>query len=265
MSTATTRRRNQVITRWAVLLVVGGLFALPLISMFRFSIRISPQNVHHFDSWKAMVEDPDLTEAIRISLELAVLTVAGMLVLLLPTMIWVRLKVPWAKPVLEFLCLLPLTIPAIVIVVGIDNVMKWVNYLVTEGPLALTFPYIILVLPYCYRALDTGLSSIDVVTLSEAARSLGASWFTVILRVIVPNIRSAVLSAAFLAVALVLGEFTFASLLLYDNLQVVIAAIGLRNAPISVAVSLASLMFAFVLLFALSLVGARRRQRTVTP
>lgn len=265
MSTATQRRRHQLIMRWVVLVLVGGLFALPLYSMFKFSIQTGPQNVNAFDSWRAIVDDPDLTSAIRTSLSLAAFTVLGMLALLLPTMVWVRLRTPWAKWLMEFLCLLPLTIPAIVIVVGINNIMSWVYYLVTEGPMSLTFPYIILVLPYCYRALDAGLSAIDVKTLSEAARGLGASWFTVIVRVIAPNITSAILSAAFLAVALVLGEFTFASLLLYDNLQVVIAQIGLRNAPTSVAVSLASLIFAFVLLFALSFVGTRRKSREVSP
>ena len=173
----------------------------------------------------------------------------------------VRLKVPWAKRPVEFLCLLPLTIPAIVIVVGISNVMAWVNYLTTEGPLALTFPYVILVLPYSYRALDAGLSSIDVNTLSEAARSLGASWFTVITRVIVPNVKSAVLSAAFLAVAVVLGEYTFASLLHYDTLQVAIAQYGLSNARVAMSASLATLAFAALLLFGLSFVGGRRHQR----
>lgn len=261
MSTATARRRNQVLLRWVVLGVVGLLFFLPLLSMYQFATRISSQNPRKWDAFQAIANDPQLTEAIKTSLELCALTAVGMLVLLLPTMVWVRLKVPWATRLVEFLCLLPLTIPAIVIVVGITNVQSWVYYLVTDGPLSLTFPYIILVLPYCYRALDAGLSSIDVITLSEAARSLGASWFTVITRVIMPNITSAVLSAAFLAVALVLGEFTFASLLLFENLQVVIAALGLTNAPVSVAVSLASLAFAAVLLFLLSFVGGRRQGR----
>ena len=45
-----------------------------------------------------------------------------MLVLLIPTMIWVRLRVPQAGRLMEFLCLLPLTIPPLVIVVGITNV-----------------------------------------------------------------------------------------------------------------------------------------------
>ncbi len=260
-SGATKRQQNQRLTRWVTLAGVGVLFAIPIYSMFEYSIRITPQNKQTWDAWKAITQNEQLSGAIRVSLELAVLTVTGMLLLLLPTMIWIRLKVPWAKRLVEFLCLLPLTIPAIVLVVGLDNVMSWVRYLTTPGPLALTFPYIVLVLPYCYRALDAGLAAIDVNTLSEAARSLGASWTTVILRIIVPNMRSAILSAAFLAVALVLGEFTLASLFFYDNMQVVIVLIGLVNSSISVAVSLAALAFAFVLLFAMSFVGTRPKRR----
>ena len=125
----------------------------------------------------------------------------------------------------------------------------------------LTFAYVILVLPFAYRALDAGLAAIDVKTLSEAARSLGAGWGTVLWRVVLPNIRSAVLSAAFLSVALVLGEFTIASLLNRENLQVAINLLGKSSATISVAVSLVSLVLAFVLLFALSFVGGRRRSK----
>lgn len=264
MSTATARRRKQVALRWVVLAVVGAFFMLPLYSMYRFSTQASVLLPGKWDAWKALGEDATITSAIRTSLALAALTSVGMLVLLLPTMVWVRLRAPRAKRAIEFLCLLPLTIPAIVIVAGYGGVQAWVEYLVTEGPLGLTFPYIVLVLPYCYRALDSGLSSIDVNTLSEAARSLGASWLTVITRIIMPNITSAILSAMFLAVALVIGEFTFASLLLFDNLQVVINALGLRSGPISVAASLASIVFAFVLLFSLSVLGTRRRGREAT-
>ncbi len=260
MTTATARRRKLNILRIVVLTIIGGFFVIPLWSMFKFSISYQP-GAGEWDAWRALTRDPLLRSAIKTSLELAVLTAILMLILLLPTMVWVRLRVPWANRMVEFLCLLPLTIPAIVIVVGITNVMAWVSYLVTDGPLALTFPFVILVLPYCYRALDAGLSTIDVITLSEAARSLGASWFTVIVRIIVPNVRSAVLSAAFLAVAVVLGEYTFASLLHYETLQVVIGEYGLSNSRVSMSASLATLMFGFTLLLGLSFLGGRQRGR----
>jgi putative spermidine/putrescine transport system permease protein len=118
--------------------------------------------------------------------------------------------------------------------------------------------YLVIVLPYSYRALDAGLAAIDIKTLSEAARSLGAGWATVMLRVIVPNMSSAILNACLLSVAVVLGEFTFANLLNYQNLQVAINYVGQTSSGTSIAVSVASLLFAFTLLMVLSFVGRRR-------
>ena len=99
-----------------------------------------------------------------------------MVVLLVPTMIWVRLRTPGLSRIVEFLCLLPLTVPPLVIVVGITNVYTWVNYLLGDSPQVLVFAYVVLVLPYSYRSIDSALSAIDVTTLAEAARSLGAGW-----------------------------------------------------------------------------------------
>jgi putative spermidine/putrescine transport system permease protein len=118
--------------------------------------------------------------------------------------------------------------------------------------------YLVLVLPYTYRTLHTGLAAIDVKTLSEAARSLGAGWPTVMGRIIVPNMWSALLNACLLSVAVVLGEFTIANLLNYENLQVAIFLVGKANAGVSIAVAVASLTFAFFLLVILSFFGRSR-------
>jgi putative spermidine/putrescine transport system permease protein len=79
-------------------------------------------------------------------------------------------------------------------------------------------------------------------------------------RVIVPNISNAILNATLLSVALVLGEYTVANNLLYNNLQVELVHLGRTNAGVSIAVAVASLMFAFVLLIAISFVGSRPRR-----
>jgi putative spermidine/putrescine transport system permease protein len=177
---------------------------------------------------------------------------------------WVRLRLPHLRRLIEFICLLPLTIPAVVLVVGIAPIYAWVTYLLGDSPLTLTFVYVVLVLPYAYRAIDNGLGAIDLRTLAEAARSLGARWPTVLARVVVPNIRGALVSASFLTVTLVLGEFTLASLLNFNNLQVTINLLGKRNAALAVAVSLAALLLAFVLLLLLSYVGRRQGSSGVT-
>jgi putative spermidine/putrescine transport system permease protein len=196
------------------------------------------------------------------SLQLAAITSIAVLVVLVPTMVWVRLRLPRLRRVIELISLLPLTLPAIVLVVGFWPMYQWLGNNVSDSILTLSFAYAILVLPYAYRALDAGLAAIDIKTLSEAARSLGAGWPTVMWRVIVPNISSALLNAALLSVALVLGEYTIANNLLYPNLQVSLVSLGRTNAGVSIAVAVASLLFAFALLIAISFVGRPRRMRS---
>jgi putative spermidine/putrescine transport system permease protein len=256
--------RRQRVYRWIVVTVLGVFFLLPLVAMFLFTVR-DPSGRWSFDTWNRLAhlgrlgrDYPDLWTGMKNSAGLVVLTVALMLILLVPTMVWVRLRLPRLRRTLEFVCLLPLTIPAIVLVVGLAPVYAWVTYFLGGSTLTLTFAYTVLVLPYAYRAIDAGLAAIDVRTLSEAARGLGAGWATVMWRVVLPNIRSAVLSAAFLTVALVLGEYTIASLLNRTNLQVAVELLGKSSADMSVAVSLAALVLAFILLFLLSFAGRRR-------
>jgi putative spermidine/putrescine transport system permease protein len=257
------RRRSplQRAARIAVLVLVLGYLVLPLIAMLEFATR-GDYNTRTLDNFLAMFSNEDLFEGIVTTLQIAVLTVLGMLLLLVPTMTWAMLRVPRMVRVIEFLCLLPLAIPAIVIVVGIAPIYRVLSQVFGGSALTLAFINIILVLPYAYRAIDGGLRSIDVATLSDAARSLGAGWPRTILQVIVPNTRGGIMSASVLAIALVLGEFTISSLLAFDTLQVVINLIGKRNAFVSVAVSLAALVFAFVLLLAISRLapGTRGRQ-----
>lgn len=248
--------------RAALWVLFGVFFCFPLYAMADFSTRNLLSGGRTLQAWANLVTDEALYRSIVVSLSLAVLTVAAMLILLVPTMIWVRLRAPWAKGLVEFLCLLPLTIPALVIVVGLRNVYLWVTYLLGESPLTLTFVYVVVVLPFSYRAIDAALSAIDLQTLSEAARSLGAGWATTIARVVVPNIWSGILSAAFISIAVVLGEFTIASLSGYETLQVQIVLIGKSDGPTSVAASLATLLFGFALLLILSLVTRGRRHQT---
>jgi putative spermidine/putrescine transport system permease protein len=255
--------------RYVVFAVAAVYFLVPLGAMLEFSTRATDGS-RTLVFWKSILDYKEMVgfpidnpTGIIASLELAVITSLAMLALLVPTMVWVRLKLPRLSRVVEFISLLPLTIPAIVLVVGLYPMYIWLGTNFSDSILTLAIAYIVLVLPYAYRALDAGLGAIDVKTLSEAARSLGARWEQVILRIIVPNISNAILNATLLSVALVLGEYTIANNLLYNNLQVELVHLGRTNAGVSIAVAVASLMFAFVLLIGISFVGSRRRR--VTP
>jgi len=261
------RRRRLNLFRYVVFTVFGLFFLVPLLAMARFSLEGATLGTWSLTAWKQIASYqgtgvPPLISSIEITLELAVITCAVMLVLLVPTMIWVRLRVRWLARTMEFLCLLPLTIPAIALVVGLGQIYNKLQHF-SLSALMLFWVYVILALPYAYQALAAGLSAIDVETLSEAARSLGASWFTVMMRVIAPNMRQAILNALLLTASLVLGEFTIAFLLLYNNLQVELYSIS-RNTPnagVLFSTSLAALLLTFVLLLILSYAGRTRRGR----
>jgi putative spermidine/putrescine transport system permease protein len=261
------RRRRLNAFRYLTFTVFGLFFALPLLAMLRFSFEGARLGTWSVKAWRDIASYqntglPPLLSSIEISLELVVITSAVVLVLLVPTMVWVRLRVQWLARTMEFLCLLPLTIPAIVLVVGLGPIYNKIQH-VSLSALMLFWIYVILAFPYAYRALAAGLSAMDVTTLSEAARSLGASWYTVIVRVIAPNMRQAILNALLLTSALVLGEFTIAYLLLYNNLQVELFSIS-RNTPnagVLFSTSSAALLLAFVLLLIVSYFGRRRRGR----
>ena len=256
------RQRRQNAFRYVVFTVFGLFFLLPLLAMLRFSLEGSTGGSWSLSAWGQIASyagPPPLLSGVEITLELAVITCLVMLVLLVPTVIWVRLRVRWMTRLIEALCLLPLTIPAIVLVVGLAPIYRVIRQQFSLSALQLFWVYAVLALPYAYRALAAGLEGVDVKTLSEAARSLGAGWTTVIWRVIVPNMRQGVLNAMLLTGALVLGEFTIAYLLLYTNLQVTLFSVsrGTPNAGVLFSTSSAALLFAFVLLLILSYVGRR--------
>jgi len=263
-----TRRSGASLARAVILVIILSFLLVPLLSMVEFSTR-GDYGARSLDAYAQIFGYPDMVDGIVTSLEIAVLTVLGMLVLLVPTMVWTVVRVPRMRRVVEFLCLLPLAFPAIVLVVGIVPIYRWMGQTlgsVGGSPLTLTLIDIILVLPYSYRAIDSSMRSIDTATLADASRSLGATWPKAILQVIVPNLRGGILSASVLAVALVLGEYTISSLLSFQTLQVVIFLLGKRDPYVSVAVSFGALVFAYILLFVISRYApgaANRGQRTV--
>ncbi len=256
------RRRRRLNTfRYVVFTVFGAFVALPLLALLRFSLEGTKLGTWSLAAWQQIVSYPGLASAVGLTLELAVISSLVMVVLLVPTMIWIKLRVQWISRTFEFLCLLPLTIPAIALVVGLAPVYNRIQHY-SLSALQLFWVYVVLALPYAYRALASGLDAIDARTLAEAARSLGASWFTVMFRVIAPNMWQAILNALLLTSALVLGEFTIAYLLLYNTLQPTLYSIS-RNTPnagVIFSTSMASLLFAFALLVILSYAGRQRRR-----
>jgi len=254
------RRRHW---RVVVLALAAVYFLLPLLAAAEFSLR-TPGGGYGLTNWLAIASDPVLLAALATSLQIAVITAVLVLVLVVPTAVWVRLQIPGVAGAVETATILPIVIPPVVMAAGIAFVQANLGgpvfrALLASSTTALTPFYVILALPFAYRAVDNGLAAIPLRTLVEAARNLGAGTAAALLRVVLPAIRSAVLGAAFLTLALVLGEIVIARILLYtDTFPVALVDAGRSRAGVAVALSLASLLITWVLLLAVSLAGSRR-------
>jgi putative spermidine/putrescine transport system permease protein len=207
----------QKVWAWIAILFGATYFILPLIATFEFSLRMR-RGEYSFDAYRSVFADVQFQESFTYSIIMAILTIVFGVLLVVPTAYWVRLRLPQFRPVVEFVTLLPLVIPAIVIVFGYLRLYNSSSLIPFTGSargtdLLLMFSFMTLSLPYMYRSVDTAMRTIDVATLTEAAQSLGAPWRTILFRCIFPNVMSGVLSGAFITFAIVIGEFTMPSLL----------------------------------------------------
>lgn len=251
-------------TRWVIGILVGGLFAIPLVSTLLYTLR-DPAGGLSGIHWAALA-DPAQAQVLRPiwtglgnSLQLSIVTVAIVLFLLAPTMILVNLRFPRLKPIFEFVVLLPISIPAIVLVVGLAPIYLQVGRSFGTGTWTLAFAYGVTVLPFAYRSIQASMDAVDMRTLSEAARSLGASWPTVVLRVLARNLRQGLLAASLISIAVVLGEFTIASLLNRQVLQTALVVVQKQDPYAPAIFTLLALAFCFVLLLA---IGRAARDRS---
>ncbi|MEI6385486.1 MAG: ABC transporter permease subunit [Spirochaetota bacterium] len=204
-------------------------FFLPLYATFLFSLR-GKKGVLSFVAYQNVFKDPTFLKTFGFSLEMALLTVLVGLLLIVPTAIWIQLKVPKAKALFDVLTLMPFAVPPIILAFGLIRTYSRPPLALVSTPAILVAAYVIISFPYIYRSVDSGLRAMDLRGLSEAAQSLGAGWGTLLFRVVLPNLRTALLSATFLTLAIVIGELTLAVLLAWPAFGPYMALMGRNRA-----------------------------------
>jgi putative spermidine/putrescine transport system permease protein len=197
-----------------VIFVVGALyFLVPLAATFYWSLRAQKDTLG-FEAYRRLFADTNFLPSFSESIVNAIAAILISLLLIVPTAYWVTLRLPRLRQVVEFITLLPFVIPAVVLALALIRLYSRPPLLLTatydSSRILLVCVYAALSFPYMFRAVDNGLRAMDVKALTEAAQSLGAGWPTILLRVIFPNLRVALLSGALLTFAIVIGELTIA-------------------------------------------------------
>ena len=223
-----------------------------------------------FSTYRSIFSDQDFWQTLTISLELSLATTLLTVVLVTPTAYWLQIRLPRARPIMDFLALVPFAVPAIVMAFGLVEVYGTPNTLISvlslgivpllsspavnvvnTAPL-LVYANVIVSLPFVYRPIDNNLRSINTQVLTEAAYSLGCGWWKTFLTVILPNILPGVISAALLTFSTAMGEFTLASLFSIYTFPIYLNSTG-QNDPHEAA-SLAILSFLLTLLCVLGII-----------
>ena len=245
------------------LLLAGVYFLLPLVATLLFSLKANKTgNCCSAESYSWVIHNSQFWTTIKLSALLAVETIVISLLIFVPTIYWVHLKVPKLRPVIAFLALIPFVVPPIVMVVGLLDVYRGTPSWFYAQPWGfLATAYVILAFPYMFFSLDAGFRSIDVHTLTEASQSLGANWMTTLVKVIIPNIRAAALAGSFLALAIVMGEYTIASLSRFNTFPIFIQYTNETQAYPAAALTLVSFGITWAAMLSLLLVGRKRGAR----
>jgi putative spermidine/putrescine transport system permease protein len=262
--TPRTRRRRRGLGSliWWVVFLLGVLyFFVPLVATLLFSLKPTTFG----DAYGETIGDQALFGALAYSFAIAIVTVIGSVALIVPTAYWVRLRLPRARPFVEFITLLPFVVPPVILVFGLLNTYSHDPVFLMKSTLGqnvlLVCAYIVLSFPYMYRAVDTGLRAIDIRSLTEAAQSLGAGWFRILWSVILPNLRVAILAGAFLTVAIVVGEFTIATFIGLTTFAPFLSILGDSHPYEQAAVTLVSFGITWIAMGLIGLVGRGSRQR----
>ena len=245
---------------WALFWAILGMlyFFVPLFGTLDFSLRMQ-KGVLSFLAYQIVLSDPQFLESFRYSVTMGIITVVISIMIFLPTTYWIYLKLPQARPVVEIITILPFIIPVIVYVFGLIRTFSRPPFQLTLTPfktdILITAGYVILCMPYMYRAIDVGMRSIDVRTLTEAAQSLGANWLQVLIGVIVPNLRIAILSGALICFATVIGELILGDFLVRPALGPYMVQVGASKAYEPAALSIISFTLTWLCLGILQLVS----------
>lgn len=256
------------VTAVTALVVIGLVFAVPLVALVQFTFRQGTDGgltLAHYaalgDPVNAATYQP-VFDGLGASLVIAVIAVAIVLLVLLPAQIITALRYPRLRRVLEFVCIIPITVPVIVLVVGFIPVYQVIAQVLGSDAWTLSFAIGIIALPFAFRPIAAAVTAMDMTVLSEAARSLGASWWTVTWRVLLPNLRRGITAACFLTITVVLGEFTLASFLSRTTFQTALVLVQQTDPYVAAIFSIGALVFGFVLLVVIGRIGTGRRART---
>ncbi len=173
----------------------------------------------------------DYRAPVLLSIQLAVACLACNLVLGIPAAYVLAKRQNAFTRAIEELLVMPVAVPGIATALALIVTYGGLGGFRTHWSFILA-GHVLFTLPFMVRSVLAVMMSIDLKTLEEGARSLGANFVQRFFGVILPNCRAGIVAGALMVVTLSLGEFNM-TLLLHTPLT--------QTLPVGLADSYASL------------------------
>ena len=260
---------------WLPLVALAIFILTPLLSSLTYSFFRSDGSFTT-SGLTGLADSGKIIAPLTRSLIVSVLAVVVLVLTLVPAVVAVHLWAPRLRSLLSILCTLPLVVPAIAIVAGLSAVLRSlashgrgslgmeINTLLQNQdlPLVLVGTYVVLCLPFTFRSIDAGLSTLPLRTLYESSSILGAGLWTTLWRAVIPNIRGPVMFSAFFTFALSIAEYTVAATLSINTLPVFLNTLSNTNFRGSITLSVLLNLTTWLLLASATISASRFGHRT---
>jgi putative spermidine/putrescine transport system permease protein len=154
----------------------------------------------------------DYRRTVFLSLQIALTCLACTLLLGVPAAYVLARRRGAAARAIEELLVMPVAVPGLATALAlIVTYGGWGDF--RRSWLFILVGHVLFTLPFMVRSVLAVLSSIDLKTLEEGARSLGAGFGQRFFGVVLPNCRGGILAGSLMVVTLSLGEFNMTLLL----------------------------------------------------
>ncbi len=250
------------------LIVIGSVLfmLLPLLATIGFSLAtvwsktILPEG-YTLDWYRAAVSDDRFRPTVLRSLKVVIAASIISPLIVTPAVLAIHLKTPRLKPWVEFLSIIPWALPGVVLALAM--IRTYISPYNVDRPTLLVLTYVLLSLPFMFRAIDGALSAINARQLVDAAQMLGAGWVTIAWRILAPNVMPGILSGVLLVAALAAGEYALAALMVgsgWKTFPIYQAQMQSVDGRIASALAVFGLLFTFIISMVLIFTSGRTRR-----
>ncbi|AII14984.1 spermidine/putrescine ABC transporter, permease component [Campylobacter iguaniorum] len=252
------------IYHYSVVSVLFCIIVLPMVATLIYSFSSSwSSNIlpdgFSLAHYKELLGDVRFFEALFNSLLVCFASIFLAIIVIFPVVFCANFYFLNLKNLMSFISILPFAIAPIVLSVGLLNLY---SDTISGTPYILIGCYVCIATPFIYRSIDNNIAALNLKEIVYSNYILGNGIFRAIFRVIIPNLKDALLISIFLSFSFLIGEFLYANILVgtqFETLQVYLYNIKNKSGHVSSAAIVSYLLLIFIANFISSYISHRKK------